>query len=203
MALRKGAERSKRALQRSAIQEKYKSLSAYRLESMYEEGKLNMKELQKYYVDARAIANKRINRVQASDVPFIDAPPVFAPAKGLTPEQLLKEVGEVNKFLRGQMYGATTVPERRKIREKAIETLHKHGLDFVSTSNFNEWAKFQRWYKNTAVSLLSDSDADVLINIFQQAARDGKTDSKTWKELYTEFQKTRLNRRTFKKGKKR
>lgn len=193
---------SKRALERSAIQAKYKDMTAYRLESLYEESKLNMKELQKYYVDARAIAQKRIARVQKSDVPFIDAPPVFAPAKGLTPQQLLKEVGEINKFLKGQMYGATTVPERRKIREKAIETLHKHGLDFVNASNFNDWAKFQRWYKNTAVSLLSDSDADVLINIFQQAAQEGKSDSNTWKELYTEFQKTRLNRRTVKKGKK-
>lgn len=202
MALRKGAERSKRALQRSAIQEKYKSHSAYRLESMYEEGKLNMKELQKYYVDARSIANKRIMRIQESDVPFIDAPPVFAPAKGLTPEQLLKEVGEVNKFLLGQTYGATMVKERRKLREKAIETLHKHGLDFVSTSNFNEWVKFQKWYKNTAVSLLSDSDADVLINIFQQAEKEGKNNSERWKELYTEFQKTRLYRRTVKKGKR-
>lgn len=198
----KRAAPSKRALERSAIQAKYKDMTAYRLESLYEESKLNMKELQKYYVDARAIAQKRLARVQKSDVPFIDAPPVFAPAKGLTPQELLKEVGEINKFLKGQMYGATTVPERRKIREKAIETLHKHGLDFVNTSNFNEWAKFQRWYKNTAVSLLSDSDANVLINIFQQAAKEGKSDSKTWKELYTEFQKTRLNRRTIKKGKK-
>lgn len=193
---------SKRALERSAIQEKYKNMSAYRLESMYSEGKLNLRELQKYYVDARSIAQKRIKRIQASDVPFIDAPPVFSPAKGLTPNQLLKEVGEINKFLRGQMYGATTVPERRKIRDKAIETLHKHGLDFVSTSNFNEWAKFQRWYRNTAVSLLSDSDADVLINIFQQASKEKQSNAGRWKELYTEFQQSRLNRGKRRKARK-
>ena len=185
---------SRRALERSAIQAKYKDMSAYRLESLYDENKLNLKELQKYYVDARSIAQKRIARIQKSDVPFVDAPPVFAPSKGLTPEQLLKEVGEINKFLRGQTYGATTVPERRKIREKAIETLHKHGLDFINNSNFNDWAKFQRWYKNTAVSLLSDSDADVLVNIFQQAAKEDNSNPDRWKELYTEFQQNRLNR---------
>lgn len=193
---------SKRALERAAIQQKYKEMSAYKLETLYNEQKLNLAELQKYYVDARSIAQKRISRISASDVPFIDRPPTFAPAKGLTPEQLVKEVGEINKFLRGQTYGATTIPERRKIREKAIETLHKHGLTFIDTSNFNEWAKFQKWYKNTAVSLLSDSDADALISIFQHSAAEGKADSKTWKELYTEFQRGRLNRRTVRRTKK-
>lgn len=193
---------SKRALERAAIQQKYKEMSAYKLEMLYSEQKLNLAELQKYYVDARSIAQKRISRISASDVPFIDRPPTFAPAKGLTPEQLVKEVGEINKFLRGQTYGATTIPERRKIREKAIETLHKHGLSFIDTSNFSEWAKFQKWYKNTAVSLLSDSDADALISIFQTSAKEGKADSKTWKELYTEFQRGRLNRQTARRAKK-
>lgn len=193
---------SKRALERAAIQQKYKDTTAYKLQTRYEENKLNISELRKYYVDARAIAQKRIARIQASDVSFVNAPPTFAPAKGLTPDQLVKEVGELNKFLHGQTYGATTVPERRKIRDKAIETMHKHGLTFIDRSNFNDWAKFQKWFKSTAVSMVSDSDAEVLINIFQQAGREDKQNSKRWAELYSEFQKTRLNRKSVRRSRK-
>lgn len=187
---------SKRAQERAALQIKFKGVTLVGLQRMLDEGRATINEISKYYTDARAIADKRIKRVMSSDVPFVDAPPVFLKGK-LDRETLLHEVASVNAFLSGQNYGATTIPERRKVKQKAINTLHKHGITWVNSENFNDFAKFQKWFKASMWSLVFDSDSErVGFEIFKQAHDNGQNNSTEWERLFQKFIKTNLGRKT-------
>ncbi len=194
---------SKRAQERAALQLKFKGVTLVGLQRMLDDGRATIKEISKYYTDARAIADKRIKRVMGSDVPFVDAPPQFLKGK-LAPETLLHEVANVNAFLSGQGYGATTVPERRKLKQKTINTLHEHGMTWVNTANFNDFVKFQKWFKSSLWSLVFDSDSErVGLDIFKKSHDEGRATPAEWEKLFKEFQKTTLSGRKVKARRKR
>ena len=186
---------SKRAKERAALQEKFGNMSFAKMSDLLESGKVKISDIRKYYTDARSKAVKRVARVMKSDVPFIDAPPDFNKTSQLADSDLLKEAADVNKFLRGETYGATTVPERRTIKKKAIETLKKRGYTFINNNNFQDWARFQKWMRSVGISAEYDSDSPTLVNVFKQAQKEKNNSSQRWSELFDEYRKTRQRKR--------
>ena len=195
---------SKRGAQRAALQKALGSKTLYGLQQMLESGKITISDVRKYYTDARSKALKRVARVMESDVPFIDAPPDFVKTSELSDSELLKEVADVNKFLKGISYGSTKVADRRRIRKKSIESLHRHNITFVNEGNYNDWARFQRWIKATGLEKVYGSDSDAMNNIFIQADQEGNATAERWAELFKEYQQFRKQRakgRIYKKRK--
>ena len=195
---------SKRGAQRAALQKALSSKTLYGLQQMLESGKITIADVRKYYTDARSKAVKRIARVMESDVPFIDAPPNFVKTSELSDSEVLKEAADVNKFLKGISYGSTKVVDRRRVRKKSIESLHRHGLTFVNESNYNDWVMFQRWLKATGLEKVYGSDSEAINNIFIQADQEGSATAERWAELfkeYQEFRKQRARGRIYKKRK--
>lgn len=190
---------SKRAKERAALQKKFANMSFTKMSELVQRGKVTIADIRKYYTDARSKAVKRVQRVMASDVPFIDAPPDFKKTSELSDADLLKEVSDVNKFLRGHTYGATTVEERKKLRDKALVTLQKRGYNFLNKRNFNEWARFQKWMKTIGISAEYDSESPSIVQIFKQAEAENRQEPSRWAELYHEYREFRAKR----KGKKR
>ena len=68
---------SNRGAERRALQELYNTATYAGLRDLADIGKLNLVDVRKYYTDARTKAQKRIARIEKSDVPFTDAAPSF------------------------------------------------------------------------------------------------------------------------------
>lgn len=192
--------KSARAIERAALQERFGNMSFAKMSDLLESGKIKIADIRKYYTDARSKAVKRVARVMKSDVPFIDAAPDFKKTSQLSDADLLKEVSDINKFLRGETYGATTVPERRAIKKKAIETLKKRGFTFINNTNFQDWARFQKWMRSVGISAEYDSDSPTLVNVFKQAQKEKNQSAQRWSELFNEYRQTRQRK---KRGKRR
>ena len=176
--------RSARAQERAALQELYSTATYSGLQNLHEMGKLNLKEVRKYYTDARSKAVKRVQRIEKSDVPFTDAAPEFRRTSELSDEELLKAVSQVNKFLRSP----TRVQERREAYKELLDDLHSKGLDFLNMRNLKEWDRFRKWVKAKGIINLPYTDGSVLADIFKSSMKEGVANSKRWNELYTEFQ---------------
>lgn len=147
-------------------------------------GKLDLKEVRKYYTDARSKAVKRVARIEKSDVPFTDAAPDFRRTKELSDEDLLKAVAQVNKFLRAP----TRVQERREAYKELLDDLRSKGLDFLNMKNLKQWDRFRKWVKAKGIINLPYTDGSVLADIFKASLKEDNANSKRWNELYTEFQ---------------
>lgn len=175
---------SKRAQKRAALQELYSGATLSGLQNLLDMGKLDLKEVRKYYTDARSKAVKRVARIEKSDVPFTDAAPDFRRTSELSNEDLLKAVAQVNKFLRAP----TRVQERREAYKELLDDLHSKGLDFLNMKNLKQWDRFRKWVKAKGVINLPYTDGSVLADIFKASLKEDNANSKRWNELYTEFQ---------------
>lgn len=174
---------SKRAQERAALQKLYASATLSGLQNLLDMGKLDLKEVRKYYTDARSKAVKRVERIEKSDVPFTDAAPEFRRTKELSDEDLLKAVAQVNKFLRRP----TRLQDRREAYKDLIDDLHSKGLTFVNMNNLKQWDRFRTWVKAKGIINLPYVDGSVIADIFKTSLKEGNANSKRWNELYSEF----------------
>lgn len=176
-------ERSKRAIERAALQELYRGATLSGLQNLQEIGKLDLREIRKYYPDARAIAVKSIQRIQKSAVPFTDEPPTFPKTSELTDSELLRAVADVNRFLKSP---TRQLQPRKKAYEDLLNSLHEKGLTFLRMEDLRDWDRFRKWMR--AMNLLGQPylEGDVLADIFVQSVKEGKANSERWNELYDE-----------------
>lgn len=190
MALRKDAPRSARALERAGLQAKYKDSTLIGLQAM-EENRLDnpkalkelRRELRKYYTDARANAQKAIKRIQASDVPFTDEPPLFPKTSELSDSELFRAVAEVNRFLKSP---SRNLKERRKEYQDLLEDLHKKGMTYLRMEDLKYWDRFRKWLRASNLLGKPYASGEILGDIFAQSVEEGKPNSERWQELYNE-----------------
>ena len=204
MALRKDVPRSARALERAAIQEKYKGLTLADLISL-EQDRVNdpggmkelTRELKKYYTDARAIAQKAIKRIQASDVPFTDEVPAFPKTSELSESELLRAVADVNLFLDRP---TTKLKQRRKEYQDLLDDLHKKGLTFLRMEDLRYWDRFRKWLRASNILGKPYAAGDILGDIFAQSVQEGKPNSERWQEIYDEVKQMMGTRKALQSG---
>ena len=191
MALRKDAPRSARAIERAALQEKYKGATLLGLQAM-EENRLSnpqalkdlKRELRKYYTDARAIANKRIERFQKSDVPFSDEPPQFPKTSELSDSELFRAVVDVNRFLTAP--STASLESRRKEYQDLLDDLHEKGMTFLRLEDLKYWDRFRKWLRAANILGKPYASGDILGDIFAQSVEEQNPTSERWQELYNE-----------------
>lgn len=167
---------SSRGAERRALQELYNTATYAGLRDLADIGKLNLADVRKYYTDARAKAQKRIARIEKSDVPFTDAAPSFPKTSELSDADLLKAVGRINKFL----LGPTTTTERRSAYKELLEDLHSKGMSFLEMKDLRDWDRFRKWVRAKGLLNIKYVDGGYLADIFNAGKEAGTQDSTFW-----------------------
>ena len=175
---------SDRAKERARLQELYKTANYSGLKNLLEQGKLDIKEVRKYYTDARSIAKKRVERIMASKLPFTDQPPEFPRTKELTDEEILKAVHEVNKFLQRP----TTVSEREAAYSGLLEDLHQKGMGFLELEDLPSWDRFRKWVRAKGLLKVKYVDGSVLGDLFAAGKKAGQNNSEFWGQEWEKYQ---------------
>ena len=188
---------SKRGAERRALQELYATATYSGLKNLLSMGKLDLREVRKYYTDARSKAVKRVSRIAQSDIPWTDEAPVFLKTSELTDSDLLKAVGQVNKFLQGP----TTIETRRKAYQELLDDLHEKGLTFLDMSNLSDWDRFREWVRAKGLLKIKYVDGSLLGDLFAASVKAGKANSQYWAEQWEEVKDLLQARKV--KGRKR
>ena len=177
---------SKRALERRALQELYRPATLSGLINLADRGKLDLKELRKYYTDARAVALKSIERIQKGMFPFSDEGPVFLKTSELSDEALLRAVADINLFLNSP---TRTAKGRKEAYEALLDDLHSKGMTFLRLEDLTYWDRFRKWLRASHILGKPYASGDILGDIFAQSIQEGKPNSEYWKEAYDEVKK--------------
>jgi len=182
MPRRTEAQRARRA----SVRQMLKDASFTQIGRMYNAGKISLSDLRTFYSDVRSDYMRQIKRVEKSDVSFINRPEELPTARELkNPEDFIKGIADANRFI--QSKSMSTVTGRRKVRDKAIATLHKRGIDVVNKENYNLWVRFQKWYDNAAKQYGYGSDSPEIVELFEQAEEKGADDSTAWAALFDKY----------------
>lgn len=184
MAKNKKKPPSERAKERARLQELYKTANYSGLKNLLEQGKLDLKEVRKYYTDARSIAKKRVERIQESKLPFTDQPPEFARTKELSDDEILKAVHEVNKFLQRP----TTVTEREAAYTELLEDLRQKGMGFLDLADLPSWDRFRKWVRAKGLLKVKYVDGAVLGDLFAAGKKAGQNNSEFWEREWAKYQ---------------
>lgn len=174
-------ERSKRAIERAALQKLYRGATLSGLQNLQEIGKLDLREVRKYYTDARAIATKSIQRIQKSSVPFTDEPPFFPKTSELSDSELLRAVADVNRFIQSP---TRKLEERKTAYKNLLTNLHEKGLTYLNMEDLKYWDRFRKWMRANNILGKPYASGDILGDIFAQSIKKGRPDSERWSELY-------------------
>ena len=126
--------------------------------------KTEVKALRQEYSRLRSIAEKRLARLKASE--FVDSQIVrefderFKTLKEMkAPFDLAYGLSNLRRFLGRK---ASTVTGQRDIRQKTIETFHRHGFDKINEKNYDEMVELIASYRESHVRYNLDNIAYVV-----------------------------------------
>ncbi len=126
--------------------------------------KTEVKALRQEYSRLRSIAEKRLTRLKASE--FVDSQIVrefdtsFKTLKEMkAPFDLAYGLSNLRRFLGRK---ASTVTGQRDIRQKAIETFHRHGFSDINEENYDEMAELISSYRESHVRYNLDNIAYIV-----------------------------------------
>lgn len=138
--------------------------------------KTEVKALRQEYSRLRSIAEKRLARLKASE--FVDSQIVrefdnsFKTLKEMkAPFDLAYGLSNLRRFLGRK---ASTVTGQRDIRQKAIETFHRHGFDEINEENYDEMAELISSYRESHVRY--NLDNIVYVAQFRKELKDENPD---------------------------
>ena len=105
------------------------------------------KLIREEYSRLRDIAQKRLKRLAASEptsYAYSKNVGVYGPARGQGTEELRKLLPELAKFIAAK---TGTVSGIRAARRQAIQTLHEHGYDGITPSNYASFGEYMREWR--------------------------------------------------------
>ena len=136
------------------------------LSAAFIKGRLDPYEALNEYAKIRKNAMSQIRKIQKSDVPFEIKPTFKAPSKVTGTDELLHAIADLNSFMKSKSYSKKG---RRETRDKAIETLKSHGIDFVTKSNYKQYVEFIRWFYENNLQSIYGSQDDAVEEFFKQS----------------------------------
>lgn len=165
----------------------YSNMSYNKLKVNFERGILDPDDLMEVYKKERANVMKQVRIIEKSDVPFLSSEkPYFPTASELgNVNDLMKAVSELNEFKQSGYY---TLKERHEQRDKAIDKMRQHGMDFVDNSNYSTWGRFMEWFRANNLNKLYGSQDDVVEDFFSENWEElSETPQTEWMELFEEY----------------
>ena len=129
----------------------YDDYYPYRLEQMDE------RALRKEYTRLRKIANKRLNRLQASEYKETDLAKEYAGGFALLAdvEDLPRELTMLARFVASERSSVTGL---KRIDKQTVETLQEHGYTFVNAKNVRQFGAFMEEMRQAGLSKLYSSE---------------------------------------------
>lgn len=129
----------------------YDDYYPYRLEQIDE------RALRKEYTRLRKIANKRLNRLQASEYKETDLAREYAGGFALLAdvEDLPRELTRLARFVASERSSVTGL---KRIDRQTIETLQEHGYTFVNAKNIRQFGAFMEEMRQAGLSKLYSSE---------------------------------------------
>ena len=165
----------------------YTKMSYNQLKANFEKGILDPYDLMETYTRERGNVMQQVRRIEKSDVPFTSAErPEFArPFEIGSTQDLLKAMADINQFKGSGYY---TLAERHAQRDKVLDTMREHGMDFVNNANYSTWGEFMEWYRANNLNKLYGSQDDVIENFFDENWEElQETPKDEWMELFEEY----------------
>ena len=149
----------------------------YRLEQMDESA------LRKEYTRLRKIANKRLARLQASKYKDTDLAKEYAGGFEILANvaDLPRELTILARFVASERSSITGL---KRMENKTISTLHKHGYTFVNAGNVGQFGSFMEEMRQAGYSKLYSSE--FLANWWSEK---GKSKRDNVSKLKREFEK--------------
>lgn len=134
-----------------ALTWQYDDYYPYRLEQIDE------RALKKEYSRLREIANRRLNRLQASEYKETDIAKEYAGGFAILAEveDLPRELTKLARFVASER---TSVTGLKRIDRQTVETLQEHGYDFVNTKNVRQFGAFMEEMRQAGLSKLYSSE---------------------------------------------
>ena len=129
----------------------YDDYYPYRLEQIDE------RALRKEYTRLRKIANKRLNRLQASEYKESDLAKEYAGGFALLADvkDLPRELTQLARFVASERSSVTGL---KRIDKQTVETLQEHGYEFVNAKNVRQFGAFMEEMRQAGLSKLYSSE---------------------------------------------
>lgn len=148
-----------------------KALTPYALET----GSTSVKDLKKIYTELRDIANKRIKRAQAAGygqnlVIRQGAKKIPKISEIRTEAELRYRIGETAMLLENPL---STISGIERNEAKKLETLARHGYDFINEGNLQDFGRFMEWVRASYSDMLFDSD--LVVKLYKTVTLGGFT----------------------------
>ena len=123
----------------------------------YKLEQLDERALRKEYSRLREIANKRLNRLQASEYKESDLAKEYASGFALLAdvEDLPRELTKLARFVASER---TSLTGLKRIDKQTIETLQEHGYTFVNTKNVRQFGAFMEEMRQAGLSKIYSSE---------------------------------------------
>lgn len=134
-----------------ALTWQYDEYYPYRLEQIDE------RALRKEYSRLREIANRRLQRLLASEYKETDLAKEYAGGFAILAdvEDLPRELTVLARFVASER---TSVTGLKRIDKQTVETLQEHGYDFVNTKNVRQFGAFMEEMRQAGLSKLYSSE---------------------------------------------
>ena len=147
------------------------ALTPYALENT----DISARQLRKLYTELRDIANKRIKRAQKAGygqnlVIRQGAKKIPKIAEIRTEAELRFRIGETAMLLENPL---STISGIERNEAKKLETLARHGCEFVNEGNLQDFGRFMEWVRASYSDRLYDSDT--VTQLYKTVTKGGFT----------------------------
>lgn len=163
-------------------------MSLNRLKKAVVSGELSVPEIKTAYTSLRRTAMQRERRVGAAAIVKefgnTDREYFRKPSTLTTTADLLRELADVNRYLKSKRSTITGLKDQRK---NVINSVREMGFD-VDTENYSDFIKFMNWFRSSEYSMKYDSDSEEVAEVFNSE----KAKKSAWKKAFQAFQRGQL-----------
>ena len=158
------------------------ALTPYALENT----EISTRDLKKLYTELRDIANKRIKRAQKAGyeqnlVIRQGAKKIPKISEIRTEAELRYRIGETAMFLENPL---STISGIERNEAKKLETLARHGYEFVNEGNLQDFGRFMEWVRASYSDRLYDSDT--VSQLYKTVTKGGFT-TRAIKRMFDDY----------------
>ena len=117
-------------------------------------------EMRKHYSYLRSVANKRLSKFKGTEfedsMSYTKNKNKFVPLSKIENERDLRyKLYELNKFIRAE---SSSVTGLKRIRNRAIETAHEHGMTWLNKSNIKQFGEYMDFLRSKYGAKQFDSE---------------------------------------------
>ena len=152
-------------------------------------GVISEKAIRNYYSTELKKARARINFLKSkqyvAEFGKQDTPTFENPRKLKDMRSLLREVSDLNRFLRT---AETKISGLRAEKEARLKALKEWGFD-LSTFNYAKWAEFVKWYKKSEFGKTFEYHSAEVRKVFEESIQNEKATPAEWSKLFDKYEK--------------